>query len=56
MNSRQYIEWILTQKQEGCSIRQENEDHVIISCANTDGEVQIYHLECDIAELRLADA
>ncbi len=56
MNSRQYIEWILTQQQEGCLIRQENEDHVIISCANTDGEVQIYHLECEIAELRLADA
>ncbi len=55
MNSREYTEWILSQQREDCAISQENEDHVIISSECSDGEVQIYHLECDIAELRLAD-
>jgi cellobiose-specific phosphotransferase system component IIB len=56
MNSREYIEWILSQKQEGCTIAMENEDHAVISSEHSDGEVQIYHLECDIVELRLADS
>lgn len=56
MNANQYMEWIMAQEQSGFSMRRENEDHIVIESEYASGEIQIYHLETDIVEMRLASS
>lgn len=54
MNSTEYLTWILEQKEDDFQIQKENEDTVVVEDDFCEGAVTIYHLEMEIAELRLS--
>lgn len=56
MKSSEYIKWIMAQPQDGFSLRLVNDDHINVESSHADGEIQIYHLECDIVEMRLSSS
>ena len=53
MNSREYLEWILAQKQADFSITEENNDTLVITDELCEGKLQIWHLETDVVEMHL---
>lgn len=53
MNTKEYLEWICARPQDGFSVRLIDEDHLKIDALNSEGEVNVYHLETDIIEMRL---
>lgn len=53
MNSIGYTEWILQEPHEGFDVRKTDDDHVILENDAVKGEISIYHLEADVAELSL---
>ena len=48
MNTKEYLEWICARPQDGFSVRLMDEDHLKIEAPNSNGEVNVYHLETDI--------
>ncbi len=54
MNDKEYLRWILDQKENDFQMRQEDEDTIKIEDDYSEGEVTIYHLEMEVVQLRLS--
>lgn len=55
MNSQTYIGWILQQESDTYQVIQVDDDHLLLDSDLVEGEVNIYHLEVDVVELRLKE-
>ena len=53
MNTKEYIEWIMTQPHPGYTLAKTDDDHIQMENDSARGEINIYHLEMDIIELKL---
>ncbi|MCR4952323.1 MAG: hypothetical protein K6A40_13505 [Solobacterium sp.] len=53
MNSREYFRWITEQEYPGLSIVLSDEDHITLEDEFCLGEINVYHLEIDVIEMKL---
>ena len=45
MNTKEYIEWIMTQPHPGYTLAKTDDDHIQMENDSARGEINIYHLE-----------
>ena len=55
MNSVEYINWIIEQPHEAFTVIKKDEDHLLLENECVEGEINVYHLETDVIEMRLYD-
>lgn len=53
MNTKEYIDWIMSQPHDGFQLKKENDDHILMANETASGEILVYHLEMDIIEMKL---
>ena len=53
MNSREYFQWIMEQEYPGLSRTLSDEDHIMLEDDFCLGEINVYHLEIDVIEMKL---
>ena len=53
MNSKEYFSWINEQPHEAFSVVKKDEDNILLENRFAEGEINVYHLETDVIEMRL---
>ena len=53
MMTNQYMDWVMEQADDAYTLNRKDEDHIRLEADNIFGEVNIYHMEMEVVELRL---